>query len=157
MQSAHEGSTWMLRLDAGEPLVDTLAEWARSQGVEAASVLAGIGMVRDTEIGYYRGTAYDKVTFAEPLELLGLAGSIAFEDDRPSMHLHLIGGRADHTTVGGHLFATTVAVLAEITVHVFPGQRFRRPPVPGTVLRALTLPEPAPPRVPAANGPVPRR
>ncbi|HTT25462.1 MAG TPA: PPC domain-containing DNA-binding protein [Thermoplasmata archaeon] len=139
MQSVREGTTWMLRLDAGEPLVETLGEWARRERIQAASVLAGIGMVRDTEIGYYRGTAYDKATFPEPLELLGLAGSIAWEEDRPSLHLHLLGGRGDHTTVGGHLFGTTVAVLAEITVQVFPGHRFRRPPVPGTVLRALSL------------------
>ncbi len=155
MQSVREGTTWMLRLDAGEPLVETLADWARHERMEAASILAGIGMVRDTEIGYYRGTAYDKVTFPEPLELLGLAGSIAWEDDRPSLHLHLIGGRGDHTTVGGHLFGTTVAVLAEITVHAFPGRRFRRPPVPGTVLRALSLSdEPAPAPAPAGG---PRR
>jgi uncharacterized protein len=157
MQTTHEGTTWMLRLDAGEPLVETLVDWARAHRIEAASVVAGIGMVRDTEIGYYRGTAYDKATFPEPLELLGLAGSIAWEDDAPSLHLHLIGGRGDHSTIGGHLFRTTVAILAEITVRVYPGQRFRRPPVPGTVLRMLTIPDPTPTESSAPPGRGPGR
>lgn len=119
--------------------METLTAWALRERVEAGAVLAGLGMVRDTEIGYLRHGGYQKATFEEPLELLGLAGSIAWEEDAPSLHLHLIGGRPDHTTVGGHLFRATVAVLAEIRADAFPGRRFRRPSVPSEGIRALDL------------------
>jgi predicted DNA-binding protein with PD1-like motif len=133
----------MLRLDAGERLPETLVEWARQEGIGAASVVAGIGMVRDTEIGYLRSGGYETAQFPEPLELLALTGSVAHEDGGPSLHLHLIGGRPDHSTVGGHLIHTTVAVLAEVTVETFPGRRFRRPADPARGIRTLDLNESA--------------
>ena len=139
MLSTKDGPFYFLRFDPGEPLLEALTEWARLEKIEAAAVLSGIGMVKDTELGYLRGSTYEPSTFAEPLELLALAGSIAVDGGRPSIHLHLIGGRADHTAVGGHLLRATVAVVAEVTIRTFPGQSFHRAPLPGSTLKALTF------------------
>lgn len=149
MQATRDGPFHLLRFDKGEPLLEALTEWARSEGIEGAAVLSGIGMVQDTEIGYLRPGGYETSVVAEPLELLSLQGSIASDGGRPSIHLHLVGGRADHGTVGGHLVRTTVAVLAEVSVRTFPGQRFTRTPLPGTPLKLLTFPN-------APNAPRPR-
>lgn len=145
MQAARSGPDWMLRLDEGEEVVATLAAWADREGIRAASVLQGLGLVRETEVGYLRGDRYESRRFVEPLELLSLAGSIAWEEGAPSVHLHLIGGGPDHRTVGGHLLSSTVALLAEITVRTFPGLTFQRPRLAGRSIRRLELPEGGPP------------
>ena len=139
MQAAADGGFWMLRLDEGERLPEALVAWARAEGIRAAAVVSGIGLVRDTELGYLRNGRYEPATFREPMELLALGGSIADVDGAPSVHLHLTGGRADHTAVGGHLLRSTVALLAEIGVRTFPRHRFSRPEIPGTTLRRLEL------------------
>lgn len=133
----------MIRLDAGERIPDRLAEWARSEGVRAASIVAGIGMVRETEIGYFKDGRYEPHRFSEPLELLGLAGSIAEEAGVPSVHLHLTGSGPDHRAVGGHLLGATVAVLAEITIETFPDHRFARPLDRSRGVRVLELGKPS--------------
>ena len=48
MQALHDGPRWMVRLAAGERLVETLAEWARRERIEAGpqsgqQLLAGRG------------------------------------------------------------------------------------------------------------------
>lgn len=156
MQSTRDGAFCLLRLDPGEPVHEALAEWARAEGIEAAAIVSGIGMVRDTEIGYLRGTKYDTTVIPEPLELLALTGSIAVDEGRPSLHLHLIGGRPDHSTVGGHLVAAKVALIAEVTVRVFPGQTFRRLPLPGSGLKALQVAGTPKARAPRAARVAPR-
>jgi uncharacterized protein len=148
MEAIHDGPRWMLKLDAGEPLPETLAAWAARERIEAAAVVAGIGLVRDTEIGYLKDGKYEPKLFAEPLELLGLSGSIAYEDGTPSVHLHLIGGRPDHTAVGGHLLKATIGLLAEIRVDAFPGRRFRRPLEPSRGVRILRLSDEPTVRIP---------
>lgn len=142
MESAREGANWFLRLETGEELPGRLAEWARDEGIHAAAVLAGIGQIREGELGFLKDGRYDVARFAGPLELLTLSGSIAWEDGVPSLHLHATAGREDHVVVGGHLIRATVGLLAEISVRQFPGRTFRRPPIPGTELRALRLIDP---------------
>ncbi len=139
MEAVRDGAEWMLRLAEGERLPDALADWATREGIRAAAVLTGIGLVRDTSIGYLRGDRYDVGEFPEPMELLHLGGSIAVEEGAPSVHLHLTAGRPDHSTVGGHLVSSTVALLAEVPVRTFPGRTFRRPYLAGRPIRALRL------------------
>jgi hypothetical protein len=143
MQTTDDGPFRMLRLDEGERLPEALALWARAEGVRAAAVVSGIGLVRDTELGYLRNGRYEPGSFPEPMELLALGGSIAEVDGAPSVHLHLTGGRSDHSAVGGHLLRSTVALLVEIGVQTFPGRRFGRPEIPGSNLRRLELAPPA--------------
>ncbi len=139
MRSVRDGEDWLLRLEEHEVLPDVLATWARDEGIRGAAVLAGIGLVRDTEVGYLREGRYETHRFVEPLELLALAGSIAWEGGNPSVHLHLTGSRADHSVVGGHLIRSTIALLGEISIRNYPGRTFRRPPIPGTSLSALSV------------------
>ncbi len=142
MQSVQDGHRWVLRLDDGQDLFPTLAEFAVREGVGAAEVLFGIGMFRTATIGYWDGSAYTPREIARPHEVVALHGTIARADGQPSIHLHCGLAGPDHQLVGGHLMRATVGVVQEIGLVTFPGRTFGRPLEESLGLRILDL-EPA--------------
>jgi predicted DNA-binding protein with PD1-like motif len=138
MQAVAEGSRWMLRLDEGQDLLATLTAFAQERKIRAAAVVFGIGMLRDSTIGYWNGSEYAKKAFPSPHELVGLHGTIA-DAEGPSIHLHVALAGPDHSLVGGHLFGATVAVLNELMLETFPGRTFGRPLDETLGLRKLDL------------------
>lgn len=145
MQSVHDGSRWMLRLEDGEELFRALSDFADAQQIRAAAVVSGIGMFRSASVGYWNGREYDAAELSGPHEVVGLHGSIAVADGRPSIHLHATLVGADHRAVGGHLLKATVAVVGEILVEAFEGRTFGRPFRESLGLRTLDLdPGPSP-------------
>jgi predicted DNA-binding protein with PD1-like motif len=129
----------MLRLDDGDDLFAQLRDFSGRHAVKAASVVEGIGMLKEAEIGYWNGQQYVPHRLSAPHELIALHGSIAEADGAPSLHLHAALGDPDHRVVGGHLLRATVGVLAELFVVSFPGRTFGRPLDETFGLRRLDL------------------
>ncbi|HTW56152.1 MAG TPA: PPC domain-containing DNA-binding protein [Thermoplasmata archaeon] len=143
MQTARDGSRWILRLDDGQDLFEALGAFAERESVRAGAVLFGIGMFRAASFGYWDGSRYAPHDLTVPHEVVALHGTIARADDRPSVHLHAAVAGPDHRLVGGHLLRATVGVLQEVAVETFPGRTFGRPLVESFGLRMLDL-EPGP-------------
>lgn len=139
MQKVRDGTRWMLRLEDGDDLFETLGRFAEEEGIGAATIVFGIGMFRRATIGYWDGTQYRTQELSVPHEVVGLHGTIARADDRPSLHLHAALAGPDHRLVGGHLVRATVGVLEEVLVDTFPGREFARPMVESFGLRMLDL------------------
>ena len=117
-QSRREGNTVLLKLSDGEDLVSSVEAAATQHDVVSGSVLWGIGMVQDFEIGFFGPKGYEKSVFRDRHELLALHGSIAMRAD-PKLHLHIAVGRRDHAVLGGHLFHARAAVVNEIQLARF--------------------------------------
>jgi uncharacterized protein len=139
MQAASDGARWMLRLERGEEVVDSIASLAQANGIRASAVGMGIGQLTETELGFWTGTEYERRVVREPVELVSLSGSIAEEDGRPSVHLHASVGTRSHSTLSGHLFRGTVGVLAEVLVVPFPALAWERPMNESVGLRILDV------------------
>ncbi len=139
MQAIRDGAEWMLRLDDGQDLFETLAGFAEREKVTAAAVLFGIGMFRKATFGYWDGQQYRPEELSVPHEVVALHGSIARADGAPSVHLHGAVAGPDHRLVGGHLLRATVGVLQEVVIRTFPGRTFGRPMVESWGLRMLDL------------------
>ena len=133
----------MLRLDDGEDLLETIGGFVDREGIRAGTVVFGIGMFRRATLGYWDGSQYRTHEIAVPHEVVGLHGSIARADDRPSLHLHAAIAGPDHRLIGGHVIRATVGVLQEILVETFPARTFGRPLSESFGLRLLDL-EPGP-------------
>ncbi len=129
----------MLRLDDGQELFATLSDFAEREGIRAAAIAFGIGMFRKATVGYWDGGQYRRHEIAVPHEVVGLHGSIARADGRPSVHLHAALAGPDHRLVGGHLIEATVGVLQEMLLETFPERTFGRPMVESFGLRMLDL------------------
>ncbi len=139
MQAVSEGTRWMVRLDDGQDLFDTLSGFARDHQIRAAAILFGIGMFRSATFGYWDGKQYSPQELTVPHEVVALHGTIAEVDGAPSIHLHGAVAGPDHRLVGGHLLRATVGVLQEVTLQVFPGRVFGRPLNESWGLRTLDL------------------
>src|SRR2546430_7527992 len=138
METRRERDTVFVKLAAGEALFPSFEAAAREHHVESGTVMWGIGMLRDFEIGLFGPKGYDKTVFSERHELLGLHGSISLRGD-PLLHLHVTLGRPDHGAIGGHLFRAKTAVVNEIQIARFDAVRFNRRLHAATGLPALVL------------------
>ena len=145
MQSVHEGTRYVLRLDDGQELHPTLAAFAEREGVRAGAVLFGIGMFRRATFGYWDGQQYRPHEITVPHEVVALHGTIARADGAPSIHLHSAVAGPDHRLVGGHLIRATVGALQEVVIDTFPGRTFGRPLDESWGLRMLDLEPPSQP------------
>ena len=139
MQEVGEGGDWVLRLEDGDDLLETLGAFAQRRSVRAGVVLSGIGMLKTATLGYWNGSEYQPTTLAVPHELIALHGSIAEVDGRPSLHLHAGAADPQHRMVGGHVLRAQVGILAEVAVRAFEGRTFDRPLDERFGLRRLDL------------------
>jgi uncharacterized protein len=126
VQVHSDGARWVLRLEDGQELIATLAEFAHSHAIRAAIVVSGIGMLRSCRLGFWNGKEYEPRELSTPHELVGLHGSIAEFEGAPSVHLHLALAGRDHTLVGGHLIEGTIGAVGELFLEQFEGARFGR-------------------------------
>ncbi len=129
----------VLVLDRGEELIRSLIEFARHHEVESAA-LYGIGAVDRLELGFYQLAEqdYERRIFVESLEACALVGNLSLLDGEPIPHIHGTFGRADFSTVGGHVFEAVCSITLEISVHVVP-QPLHRGPVDFCNLPLLKL------------------
>lgn len=114
----------VVRLQDGEELISCLA------GLDVASgfILSGVGMLRDLELGYWNGTAYEVERIDEPVELLSLSGNLARRDGEPVVHVHVAVARRGGRAFGGHVIRATVANTAEIFIRRLVGIALERRP-----------------------------
>lgn len=117
----HEGEL-VLRLRDGEDLMACLVDL----DVESAFILNGVGMLRDLELGYWNGTAYEAERIVGPVELLSLSGNLARKDGDLIVHAHVAVARRGGEALGGHVIRATVNNTAEILIHRLSGITLER-------------------------------
>ncbi len=130
----------MLRIEAGERIPDVLLAWVKTQPFRAAAV-QGIGAVAEAEIGFFdpETRRYEKIHLPEQMEVLSLLGNLSLDPQgAPFFHLHVVLGRPDGSTLGGHLFYAVARPTLEIVFTPLPGV-LRRAPDPDSGLNLLDL------------------
>lgn len=126
-----------VRLDPGEDLFESLTKVAIEHDIRAGFFSTALGALNDAEVGYFDGNEYQKKVFRGSHELLGMPGSIARIEGKPSLHLHVVLGDPGHHAVGGHLHSAKVGFLVETLIQVLPGEFSRTPR--GPLLKILAL------------------
>ncbi len=61
---------------------------------------------------------YRRIPVTEQVEVLSMIGDIATFDGKPIVHTHVVLGRSDGSTVGGHVFELNVNPTLEVFVTV---------------------------------------
>jgi len=123
---ATTGEMRVVRLVDGEALMDSLLTLKLDSGI----ILGGVGMLRDLEVAYWNGSAYEAHPIAEPVELLSLQGNFARSDAGPVVHAHAAVACRDGKVLGGHVVAATVHNTVEIAIHTLAGITLDRRPEP---------------------------
>jgi predicted DNA-binding protein with PD1-like motif len=114
------GPTYVIRLDAGERIIQTLAALCERDRI-GGGYLSGIGSAGEAEIGWFdaatKGYAWTKIP--GPSEIVSLTGNITKVDGRPFVHAHIALAGKDLTVKGGHLKEAVVAVTCELILVSF--------------------------------------
>jgi predicted DNA-binding protein with PD1-like motif len=107
--------------DTGEEVVHGLTAWATQHRVTGARFTA-IGAFSDAVLGYFdwERKDYQKISIHEQVEVLSLVGNIALKGSEPSLHAHVVLGKADGSAHGGHLLEAHVRPTLEVVIEEAP-------------------------------------
>jgi predicted DNA-binding protein with PD1-like motif len=136
----HQGEkTYALIFDTGDEVMSRLVDFARANRL-GGSRLTAIGALSDVTLGYFdwEKKDYKKMPFREQVEVLSLIGDVALKDGQPTVHAHIVVGRSDGTTLGGHLVEAHVRPTLEVILVESPGH-LRKEIDPETGLALIRL------------------
>jgi uncharacterized protein len=114
--------TFALVFETGDEVVSLLKKFASEHKPRSAHFTA-IGAFQDVVLAYFDCEArhYRKIPVQEQVEVLSLAGDIAWaEDGKPVVHAHVVVGRSDASTRGGHLMEAHVRPTLELILTESP-------------------------------------
>ena len=105
----------ILVLRTGDDALDAIKELAIRKRIEGASFSA-IGAFQTATIAYWNWDTkgYEHIEVAEQVEVLTLTGNVARSGNDPRLHAHVILGRRDGSTIGGHLIRGIVRPTLEV-------------------------------------------
>ncbi len=117
------GDKYVVRLEKGEELVESIKELAKKEDIMLGRV-SGMGAVNRVEVSIYgvETKEYFKKEINEEMEIVSLEGNIARKDGEPILHLHTSVACEDCRVFGGHLHSADISVTAEIIIDVIDGE-----------------------------------
>jgi predicted DNA-binding protein with PD1-like motif len=114
--------TFALIYEVGDEVAAGLKQFAKEHRPRSAHFTA-IGAFSDAVLAYFDWEAkqYKDIPVKEQVEVLALAGDIAWKDDgEPVVHAHVVVGRSDGSTCGGHLKSAHVRPTLELVLVEYP-------------------------------------
>jgi hypothetical protein len=119
--------TYALIFETGDEAMAGLVAFAEENRLAAARFTA-IGAFRDATLGYFDWQAkdYKKIPVPEQVEVLSLIGDVAVSEGKPKVHAHVVVGRSDGSTRGGHLLEAHVRPTLEVVLVESPAHFKKR-------------------------------
>jgi uncharacterized protein len=114
--------------DKGDEAISGLKAFATEHHLSGSHFTA-IGAFEDVTLGYFEREkkSYKKMALREQVEVLVLDGDVAKkEDGELEVHAHVVVGRSDGTTRGGHLLEAHVWPTLEVIMEESPGELHRK-------------------------------
>ena len=123
MQYRQLGDTYMLRIDCGEEILQSLKQMCEQEGIRLAQVSA-IGAVDHAVVGVYdlQEKRYHQEETNEFMEIASLSGSVTGMNGQPYIHLHVTMADQKHILHGGHAIELRVGATCEMFVRILDGQ-----------------------------------
>jgi predicted DNA-binding protein with PD1-like motif len=132
--------TFVVVFDKGDEAKAGLTAFAQENQVSAAQI-TGVGAFSRAVLGYFdrQRKEYQRIPVDEQVEVLSLVGDVALKPDGgPEVHAHVVVGRSDGTTLGGHLLEADVWPTLEVVLTDTP-QHLRKRHDPETGLALIEL------------------
>jgi predicted DNA-binding protein with PD1-like motif len=120
--------TFALIFETGDEVMHVLKSFAKDTRPRSAHFTA-IGAFSEATLAYFdwQSKQYRDIPIREQVEVLTLAGDIAWKDDgAPVVHAHVVVGLADGSTRGGHLQRAMVRPTLEVILEEYPKHLERR-------------------------------
>lgn len=115
-------NSYVLILETGDEVIAELEKFMNENQIAAARFSA-IGAFSDATLAYFNWETkkYQDLPVDEQVEVLTLTGDVALKDGKPAIHAHVIVGRKDGSTRGGHLKKAYVRPTLEVMLEQSPG------------------------------------
>jgi len=116
----------MVRLKHDADLIQSIAELARSKGIEAGSFTA-IGALKSARLGYYdqKNHKYREMGIESPHEMVSCIGNVSASEGKPFVHAHVVLADEKGSTKAGHLLEGIV-FAAEVHLRQLEGLKLER-------------------------------
>jgi len=118
MKTLKDGKLILAKLEDGEDLFKSLEKIFRSQKMDFAVILSGVGMLRKVKLGYFIGQGkYKQNKYRSCFEIVSFSGNLCFnEKGEFKAHIHTVLGKKNKKTVGGHLITGEVHNVLELAL-----------------------------------------
>ncbi len=123
MEFTRFGNKYILRLDKGEEIVETLKKFCSEQGI-TLGWLKGIGAVGEATIGLFQTSKkeYHSVDLKGDFEITSLLGNISTMGGETYLHLHATLGDSEYRVRGGHFSRGVISATGEIMIEAIEGE-----------------------------------
>jgi len=135
-----DGYNYLIRLDKGELLVESLTDFVKQQKI-AGGWVSAVGAAASVELGFYvlEAKEYHWKKFEQLLEITSLQGNVAWKGEEPLLHLHGTFSDENMQAIGGHVKELEVGGTCEIFLHIWNSDQLTRYQDPETGLNLLNL------------------
>jgi predicted DNA-binding protein with PD1-like motif len=137
MRFRKAGAAYIVRLDPGERIVETLTAFCAAESIRAASI-TGVGTCVEAELGSldWETKAHRPRKFEGHFEIAALVGNVSVIDGKPLVHLHVTLADAECRAFSGHLHEAEIKATGEIIITPLAGE-LRRRKDPATGLNSI--------------------
>src|SRR3989344_2201022 len=109
------GNTYIIRLDKGERLLETLKGFCTKNNIKSGYFF-GIGSLDEAELAHYivKTRRYTSQMYKQPLEIISMNGNLTTMNNEPYAHCHACLSDVNMEAIAGHLKEGIVGATAEI-------------------------------------------
>ena len=117
MKSKRIKDTYVIRLERGEKIIETLKNFCTNNKIECGYFF-GIGALGEAELAHYivENKKYTSKTLKQPLEIINMSGNITTMNKEVYLHCHITLSDEEMKAVAGHLKEGTISATCEIVL-----------------------------------------
>ncbi|MCC5910272.1 MAG: DNA-binding protein [Clostridiaceae bacterium] len=114
---------YIIRMDKGEEIVETLKNFCREEKIKLGWV-KGIGAVDQVTMGLFETSIkkYHATELTGDFEITSLLGNISTMKGETYLHVHINISDAQYKTYGGHLNAAVISATGEFLIEAIDGE-----------------------------------
>lgn len=119
--------TYVVRLNRGEEVIESLKDLCKNENIELAEI-TGLGASNLVEIGVFNVNTkeYNTKIFEGMFEITSLIGNVTRKDGEVYLHIHINFGDEEGLIKGGHLVRSIISATSEIVVRRINGKVGRK-------------------------------
>ena len=117
------GSTYILRIDRGEEILESITKLCQEAEIRLGSI-SGIGAVGEVTLGVFNREkfAYESTTYTGDYEIASCSGTVTTKEGKPYLHIHMAAANAVKGEChGGHLNRAIVSLTGELVIQQLDG------------------------------------
>lgn len=126
MQSKGVQKGYLVRLDRGEEILETLTDFCNNTGIKTGWISA-LGSVQEAELSFFDlgKKEYVSKEFKGMHEIASLTGNISKKEGEIHIHAHAVLGDTDMKSHAGHVMRAVVGATCEVFIVIFEGKVLR--------------------------------